>query len=118
VGGGPSFVRPTPDSQFPLYARAGAVIPFNLRTARGSWWGLNELSHPGRAGYLATDGASLDLRGLPAAVQLFVPLPGRPRRITLAGKTLAWSWQAGPLPGAVVRLRGPVVRGRLLAVGS
>ena len=32
-GGGASFTRATPLDQFPLYARAGAVVPFNLRTA-------------------------------------------------------------------------------------
>ena len=41
--------RPTPLTEFPLYAKAGAVIPFNLRTATSSWWGVNEQTHPGRA---------------------------------------------------------------------
>ncbi len=113
-GGGPSFTRPTPDDQFPLYVRAGAVIPFNLRTPSGSWWGLDTLSSPGHAGLLATNGALLSPRGLPAHVQLFVPATTRPLRVTLAGKPVAWNWQAGPLPGIVIRLPGPLVRGRIV----
>src|SRR5262249_44411208 len=35
VAGSRSFNRPTPLDQFPLYARAGSVIPFNLRTVSG-----------------------------------------------------------------------------------
>jgi alpha-glucosidase (family GH31 glycosyl hydrolase) len=118
AGGGPTFTRPTPLDQFPLYARAGAVIPFNLRTASGSWWSLNALSRPGYAGYLATNGARLDLRGLPAHVQLFVPAPARPLRVTLAGRPVAWIWNAGPLPGAVIRVAGPRLSGRIVVLSS
>jgi hypothetical protein len=114
TGGGPTFTRTTPDDQFPLYARAGSVFPFNLRTASGSWWGLNELSHPGRTGYLATDGALLDLHGLPRQVQLFVPTPSAPLRVTIGGRAVAASWNAGPLPGVVIRVHGPTVSGRVV----
>ncbi len=117
AGGGPSFTRPTPDSAFPLYLRAGAVIPFNLRTAAGSWWGVNELSHPGRTGLLATDGAVLGARGLPGAVQIFVPAPTRPARVSVGGRAVAWSWNAGPLPGVVIRLPGVRARGRVVLSG-
>jgi alpha-D-xyloside xylohydrolase len=113
VTGGGAFTRPTPLTQFPLYARAGAVLPFNLRTASNSWWGVDELTHPGRAGWLATDGARLDLRGQPHDVQLFVPAATRPERVTLGGRTVAWSWNAGPLPGVVMRLHGPEIQGRI-----
>ncbi len=113
-GGGPSFTRETPMSEFPLYARLGSVVPFNLRTAAGSWWGTNELSHPGRAGYLATNGAVLDLTGQPRDVQVFVPAPARPHRVTIAGRQVAWAWNAGPLPGVVIRVQGPAVRGRVV----
>ena len=47
VAGGRSFTRQTPLDQFPLYLRDRAVVPFNLRTAADSWWGVNELTHPG-----------------------------------------------------------------------
>lgn len=117
TGGGPSFTRPTPLSQFPLYLRAGAVIPFNLRTDVGSWWGLNEQTHPGRAGFLAANGAVVRLLNQPNDVQLFVPAPSRPARVTLAGRSVAFSWQAGPLPGAVIRLHGPAVHGRIVVSG-
>jgi alpha-D-xyloside xylohydrolase len=114
-GGGPSFTRQTPMSQFPLYARAGSVLPFDLRTATGSWWGTNELTHPGRAGFLATDGAILALDRQPHDVQLFVPVGEKPTRVTIGGKPVSWSWNAGPLPGVVVRLHGPTLHGRILA---
>ena len=119
-GGGPAFTRPTPMTEFPLYVRLGAVVPFNLRTATGSWWGTNELTHPGRAGFLATNGALLDLSGQPREVQLFVPLGRREAaaQVTLGGRAVDWSWNAGPLPGVVVRTHGPVIRGRIVALGS
>src|SRR5581483_4916474 len=83
VEGPLTFTRETPLAQFPLYARAGAVVPFDYRTDR-PWWGLNELAHPGRAGYLASGGSGVDLHRQPHDVQLFVsaaaPSPGAGRR--------------------------------------
>jgi alpha-D-xyloside xylohydrolase len=114
VEGGRTFIRQTPMDQFPLYARLGAVIPFDLRTAIGSWWGVNDLTHPGRAGFLATNAARLDLSGQPAHVQVFVPAAKRPGRVTIGGHAVSWHWNDGPLPGVVIRLRGPVVQGRIL----
>jgi alpha-glucosidase (family GH31 glycosyl hydrolase) len=113
VTGGQAFTRPTPLTQFPLYVRAGAALPFNLRTASGSWWGVDELSHPGRGGWLVTDGARVDLRGQPHDVQLFVPAATRPAHVELGGHAVAWTWNAGPLPGAVVRLHGPKIQGEI-----
>ncbi len=113
VTGGTAFTRPTPLTQFPLYVRSGAVLPFNLRTASDSWWGVDQLTHPGRAGWLATNGATLGLSGQPRDVQLFVPADFRPRRVTIAGRPVAWTWNAGPLPGAVIRLHGPNVQGEI-----
>jgi alpha-D-xyloside xylohydrolase len=117
VKGPVTFTRPTPLTQFPLYARAGAVFPFNLRTA-GSWWGVDELIHPGRAGYLVSDRSGLDLHGQPHDVQLFVPAEGPPHRVTLAGRPVRWSWQAGPFPGVVIRVHGPVIRGEIVLLGA
>jgi alpha-D-xyloside xylohydrolase len=113
VTGGSAFTRPTPLTQFPFYVRAGAVLPFNLRTVSDSWWGVDELTHPGRAGWLATNGAQLDLRGQPAGVQLFVPAATRPTRVAIGGHAVASTWNAGPLPGVVVRLHGPKIQGRI-----
>jgi alpha-D-xyloside xylohydrolase len=118
VAGGSVFNRETPLEEFPLYARAGAVIPFNLRTRRNSWWGLNEQMHPGRAGFLATNGALLALRGQPRDVQVFVPASSPPRSVTIGGRRVSWTWNAGPLPGAVIRVRGPVVEGRVVLSGA
>jgi alpha-D-xyloside xylohydrolase len=107
------LTRETPLDQLPLYVRAGAVVPFDLRTAVGSWWGVDELGHPSRAGFLATDGADLDLHRQPHDVQLFVPAPRPPRRVLLGGRAVRWTWNAGPLPGVVVRVHGPDVTGRI-----
>jgi alpha-D-xyloside xylohydrolase len=111
--GGSAFTRPTPLTQLPLYVRAGAVLPFNLRTAASPWWGTNELTHPGRAGWLATAGATLDLSGQPGDVQLFVPAAARPTQVRIGGQAVAWTWNAGPLPGVVVRLHGPKIQGEI-----
>ena len=113
VEGGQGYARPTPLTELPLYVRSGAVLPFNLRTARDSWWGIDELGHPGRAGFLATNGATVRLLRQPRDVQLYVPADRKPGAVTLGGKKVAWSWNAGPLPGVVVRLHGPTVRGRI-----
>src|SRR5262249_34168342 len=113
VEGPTDFTRVTPLTQLPLYVRAGAVVPFDLRTARDSWWGVDELSHPGRAGFLATDGAQLDLRGQPRDVQLFVPTRLRPQTVRLGGREVDWTGNASPMPGAVVRLHGPTIGGRI-----
>jgi alpha-D-xyloside xylohydrolase len=111
VEGGEVFTRTTSLTEFPFYIHANAVVPFNLRTTRDSWWGLNELTHPGRAGYLATPGATLDLHRLPHDVQLFVPYPGPPKSVTIGGRRVAWTWTAKPFPGAVIRLHGPTIAG-------
>jgi alpha-glucosidase (family GH31 glycosyl hydrolase) len=113
VEGGRSFTRETPLTEFPLYARDGAVIPFNLRTGADSWWGVNEQTHPGRAGFLATDGADLDLTGQPRDVQIFVPAPSRPGKVTIGGDDVQWTWNAGPLPGVVIRTHGPDIGGEV-----
>jgi hypothetical protein len=69
--------------------------------------------HPGRAGFLATNGATLDLSGEPPDVQVFVPASKRPARVTLDGKNESWSWNGGPLRGVVVRVHGPSVQGTI-----
>ncbi len=55
-----SFTRPTPMTELPLYLRAGAAIPYNLRSP-DVWsapWGRNDLFRPRRGGWLlATNGA-------------------------------------------------------------
>jgi hypothetical protein len=51
-------------------------------------------------------------------VQLFVPAPERPGAEKLGGRSVAFTWVAGPLPGVVVRLRGPNLQGRIELSGS
>jgi alpha-D-xyloside xylohydrolase len=116
VKGPLAFTRPTPLDELPLYARAGAVIPFNLRTA-DSWWGVDELSHRGRAGYLVSDGSGLDLHGQPHDVQLWVPAAARPSGVTLGGHSVSWRWNPVPLPGVVIRVHGPTVSGEIVLHG-
>jgi alpha-D-xyloside xylohydrolase len=111
--GGQVFTRPTPLTQFPFYVREGAVVPFNLRTA-DSWWGVHEQTHAGRAGWLTTNFASLDLHAQPHDVQIFVPAPDRPRHVLLGGRAVAWTWNAGTMPGVVLRLHGPTIRGKIM----
>jgi alpha-D-xyloside xylohydrolase len=113
VEGPSAFTRATPLHVLPLYARAGAVIPFNLRMA-DSWWGVDELSHPGRAGYLVGDGTVLDLRRQPRDVQVWVPAPSRPARVTFGGKDVGFAWKPAPFPGVVLRLHGPALRGEIV----
>ena len=75
----------------------GAVVPFNLRTATGSWWGVDELDASRAApGFLATNGAQLDLTGQPHDVQIFVPPPRRPRRVTIGGHPVAVELERRP----------------------
>jgi hypothetical protein len=33
--------------------------------------------------------------------------------VTLGGRTVPWRWNAGPLPGVVIRTHGPVVEGEV-----
>jgi alpha-D-xyloside xylohydrolase len=117
VKGPTAFTRRTPLDELPLYARAGSLIPFNLRTS-DPWWGVDELSHPGRAGYLVSDGSGLDLHGQPRDVQLWVPTPSRPARVTFGGRTVPFSWHQAPLPGVVLRVHGPTVRGEIVLHGA
>ena len=54
------YARPTPLEELPLYLRAGAAIPFNLRTP-DVWsdpWRVNDLLRAGRAGWLYAPGAA------------------------------------------------------------
>jgi hypothetical protein len=113
VKGPKLFTRSTPVDELPLYARTGAVIPFNLRTG-DSWWGVDELSHAGRAGYLVSDGSGLDLHGQPHDVQLWVPASARPANVTFGGRPVGWSWNPAPFPGVVIRVHGPTVRGQIV----
>ena len=117
VTGPATFTRSTPLDVLPLYARAGAVVPFNLRTT-DSWWGVDELARPGHAGYLVSDGSGLHLRDQPHDVQLWVPAPGRPVRVTFAGKQVPFEWKPAPFPGVVLRVHGPTVRGEIVLHGT
>jgi len=38
--------------------------------------------------------------------------------VTLGGRDVAWSWQQGPLPGVVIRVHGPTVRGPVVVLAA
>ena len=117
-----SFTRATPLDQFPLYARAGAVVPVQPPHATGSWWGVDELTHPGRAGFLATNGA--DARPDAASRTTSSSSSRRrrgPRRVTLGGTPVRLdAGTPGRCPASSSALHGPVVQGTdraLAAIG-
>jgi alpha-D-xyloside xylohydrolase len=118
IAGPSAFTRETPLDQLPLFVRAGSVVPFNLRTAKASLWGTGEVSHPGRAGYLATNGTVLGLRQQPRTVQVFVPAASAPAHVTIGKRPVQFTWVPGPMPGVVLRVAGPVVRGRISLAGA
>ncbi len=126
VEGAVEYARPTPLSDFPLYLRAGATIPFNLREP-DLWpkpWGVNDLDRPGRAGYLvAPDGARavIDLPDAPRETQVLVLTRRRPRSVSIGGRTVpasssdaalrgapvGWTTKPFPFGGVLLKLRGP-----------
>ena len=88
----------------------GAVVPFNLRTRRLVVGRRRaDASGPRR---LARDERRRPRPARPAARRPDLrsgPAPAAAR--TLAGDEVPWTWNAGPLPGVVVRVHGPTVRG-------
>jgi hypothetical protein len=78
---------------------------------------VDDLSRPGRAGFLATDGSTLGLAHQPRDVQVWIPASERPATVTVGGETVRWSWNPAPFPGVVVRLHGPTVGGRIVLHG-
>jgi alpha-D-xyloside xylohydrolase len=133
-----SLTRATPLDELPLYLRAGAAIPFNLREP-DVWrapWQLNDLFRAGRGAWLVAPGPagaagdSADygsLRAVGVGGQLRIVL-GRarretqvvvlgnrtPSRVTIDGKEVARSASAATLRGA--RQGWLVARGRVPGV--
>ena len=119
VEGARSVLRATPLAQFPLYLRAGATIPFNLREAR-LWrrsWPLDALQLPGRAGWLST-AAKVDLAGAPAESEILFARSAAPASVTIDGRQVpryestaalrsapgGWTWNTAPFPGVLVKV--------------
>lgn len=132
--GGRTVSRRTTLDDFPLYLRAGAAIPFNLR-ADDVWtdpWATNELEHAGRAGWLYAPGGSTSVAGFHAtargpdvtlrvigtkAVQVLVLGRRRPAEVRiggvhvaargdLRGRTTGWRLRRGSMPGVLLKLAG------------
>jgi alpha-D-xyloside xylohydrolase len=113
-----SVLRLTPLAQFPLYLRADATIPFNLREAR-LWpraWPLNALQLPGRAGWL-TGTSKVELTGAPRESEVLFARSSPPGTVTVDGKEVprlapaalraarsGWTWNTKPFPGALVKV--------------
>ena len=119
VAGGRTVQRATPLREFPLYLRAGATIPFNLRAPQ-LWprrWPLDALQLPGRAGWLS--GASkVELTGAPPESEVLFPRRSPPDSVTVDGRKVqrfdsaaalraaktGWLWNTAPFPGVLVKL--------------
>lgn len=119
VAGPSEVLRSTPLAQFPLYLRADATIPFNLREA-SLWqrsWPLNALQLTGRAGWL-TGGSNVQLTGAPTESEVLFARSTPPGSVSVDGKTVprfasaaamrsatvGWTWNRAPFPGAVVKV--------------
>jgi alpha-D-xyloside xylohydrolase len=116
--GGRTVTRPTPLTEFPLYLRAGATIPFALRAPLWAKpWPLDALSVPGRAGWL-TSTDDVTLTGAPAETELLMARQSAPGHVSVDGNDVprlpnvaalraartGWVWNAAPFPGALVKV--------------
>lgn len=117
--GGRNVTRQTPLTEFPLYLRAGATIPFAFRRA-SLWkraWPLDALSMSGRAGWLSAAG-DVTLTGAPRETELLLARQSPPARVAVDGREVprlpnlaalraaptGWVWNAAPFPGALVKV--------------
>jgi alpha-D-xyloside xylohydrolase len=117
--GGRTVTRPTPLTEFPLYLRAGATIPFNFR-GTSLWtkpWPLDALSVPGRAGWLSA-ADDVTLTGAPRETEVLLSRQSPPAQVSVDGKDVprfpnaaalraartGWVWNASPFPGALVKV--------------
>ena len=102
----------------PALRARGRGRPVQPPHAADSWWGVDELTHPGRAGFLVSERRRARPHGQPHDVQLFVPAARRPapRHARRAAGALELERRAAPRRR--VRVHGPAVRGadRPLAV--
>ena len=135
------YVRATPLDELPLYLRAGAAIPFNLRTP-DVWadpWRVNDLLRPDRAGWLYAPGAAgfsgaskeagslraqtrgtmitLSFSGAPRELQALVLTRAAPRTVTVGGRVLPEARSLAELrrspEGWTRRADGPFARVKL-----
>jgi alpha-D-xyloside xylohydrolase len=119
VEGDRTVRRPTPLSEFPLYLRAGATIPFDFRRA-SLWqrpWPRNAQSLPGRAGWLSASD-DVTVTKAPRETEVLLSRDAPPGRVSVDGKDVrrfpnvaalraartGWVWNAGPFPGALVKV--------------
>jgi alpha-D-xyloside xylohydrolase len=120
VTGGRVLRRPTPLTEFPLYLRAGATMPFNVRGV-DLWnraWPLDALTLRGRAGWLSA-ASSFALSRAPRESEVLFPRAAAPDAVRVDGHTVprfasaaalraaptGWLWTATPFPGVLVKVR-------------
>jgi alpha-D-xyloside xylohydrolase len=120
LDGGRTITRETSLDEFPLYLRAGSAIGFSSRVLGG--WGTNELTEPGRSGWMYAPGPGpsraisadqgvltgtttaggrthLRLRDAPADAQVLVLAQRPPGAVTVDGRPLAMAPDPGALRG-------------------
>lgn len=117
--GGAHVKRVLPLTQFPLYLRAGATIPFNLRDTR-LWpraWPVDALQLPARAGWLSS-ASKVALAGAPHESEVLFVRDAPAKRVDVDGRAIqrfasvaalraapeGWVWNTAPFPGVLVKL--------------
>lgn len=123
VPGGRETRRPTPLSEFPLYLRAGAAIPFDVRSPQ-LWsraWPTDALTMAGRAGWLYAPGPGTEhasaagagtftatgsgsdftakLAGAAGETEVLVATGKSPRSVSIGGATVTGSRSSDDLRG-------------------
>jgi alpha-glucosidase (family GH31 glycosyl hydrolase) len=114
-----TLTRPTPLSEFPLYLRKGATIPFAFRRV-SLWahpWPVDAQSVTGRAGWLTT-ASDVTLGGAPLETEVLMSRQSPPSHVSVDGKDVprfataaalraartGWVWNTSEFPGALVKV--------------
>jgi alpha-D-xyloside xylohydrolase len=117
--GGTHVERVLPLTQFPLYLRGGATIPFNLRDVQ-LWsrpWPLDALQVDGRAGWLSS-ASKVTLAGAPRESEVLFARNSPARDVEIDGRRVqrfasiaalraarqGWVWNTKPFPGVLVKI--------------
>ena len=85
VAGGRTVTRPCPLDTLPVYVRAGAVVPFNLREGDLLGLGPQELDRPDRLGLLVAPGGARVERELYDGTRVLVEPSGAGARVAVIG---------------------------------
>ncbi len=119
LAGSRTVQRLTPLAEFPLYLRAGATIPFDFRRA-SLWprpWPRDAQSVRGRAGWLSASD-DVTVTKAPRETEVLLSRAAPPAHVSVDGQDVprfrnvaalraartGWVWNAGPFPGALVKV--------------